>query len=112
MTSYRQLLYEHDDMGMKKFSEHFHRTVKKSLIISLLFLVSYFTGSMVAFAGTTKLPYGQIPVLLYNGEITLQTQSGKLATMLLATHTHVFNENPTELGPDEVKSISYSLTNI
>ncbi|XP_005092773.1 WD repeat-containing protein 19 [Aplysia californica] len=61
-------------------------------------------GSRVLFAGFTKLPYGQIPVLLYNGEVTLQTPSGKLATLLLATHTHVFNENPTELPPNDLKT--------
>lgn len=60
-------------------------------------------GSQVLYVGATKLPYGQIPVLLYNGEVTLQTPSGKLATLLLATHAHVFNEIPTQLSPSDVR---------
>ena len=40
--------------------------------------------------GTSRLPYGQIPVLLHNGEITLQTQSGKLASIALDTHSYLF----------------------
>ncbi|CAL1537974.1 unnamed protein product [Lymnaea stagnalis] len=60
-------------------------------------------GSQVTFAGASKLPYGQIPILLYNGDVTLQTPSGKLATLLLATHGHVFNENPTELPPNDLR---------
>ena len=47
-------------------------------------------GPRVDLVGTTKLPYGQIPVLLHNGEITLQTQSGKLASMALDTHAYLF----------------------
>ncbi|KAK6976293.1 WD repeat-containing protein 19 [Biomphalaria glabrata] len=62
-----------------------------------------FKGSQVLYVGATKLPYGQIPVLLYNGEVTLQTPSGKLATLLLATHAHVFNEIPTQLSPSDLK---------
>ncbi|GFR90645.1 WD repeat-containing protein 19-like [Elysia marginata] len=60
-------------------------------------------GSRVLFVGASKLPFGQVPVLLYNGEITLQTPGGKVTNLLLATHTHVFNENPTELGPNDLK---------
>lgn len=60
-------------------------------------------GSRVLFVGASKLPFGQVPVLLYNGEITLQTPGGKITNLLLATHTHVFNENPTELGPNDLK---------
>ena len=52
--------------------------------------------------GESRLPYGQVPILLYNGEVTLQTQSGKLATVLLETHTHVFHETPQDLGPNQV----------
>lgn len=29
-------------------------------------------------AGTTKLPYAQKPLMLYGGEMTCQTQSGKV----------------------------------
>ena len=40
--------------------------------------------------GTTRLPYGQVPVLLHNGEVTLQTQSGKLVTIALDSHSYLF----------------------
>ena len=30
------------------------------------------------FAGNTKLPYGQKPLMLYNGEVSCQTLSGKV----------------------------------
>ena len=59
-------------------------------------------GSQVVYVGESRLPYGQVPILLYNGEVTLQTQSGKLATVLLETHTHVFHETPQDLGPNQV----------
>ena len=49
-----------------------------------------FAGPRVDLVGITKLPYGQIPVLLHNGEITLQTQSGKLASIALDTHAYLF----------------------
>ncbi|BFZ14509.1 hypothetical protein BsWGS_17548 [Bradybaena similaris] len=61
-------------------------------------------GSQVVFAGASRLPYGQIPVLLYNGEVTLQTPSGKLATLLLATHSHVFSDSPASMSPSDLKT--------
>ena len=48
------------------------------------------TGPRVDLVGVTKLPYGQIPVLLHNGEVTLQTQSGKLGSIALDTHAYLF----------------------
>lgn len=60
------------------------------------------SGSQAIYVGVTHLPYGQIPILLYNGEVTLQTQSGKVATVLLDTHSHVFHEMPQDLGPNQV----------
>ncbi|XP_059172519.1 WD repeat-containing protein 19-like [Physella acuta] len=66
-------------------------------------------GSHVSFVGASKLPYGQIPVLLYNGEVTLQTASGKMANLLLNTHAHVFNENPHQLSLNDVAKQCISL---
>ncbi|XP_046339799.1 WD repeat-containing protein 19-like isoform X2 [Haliotis rufescens] len=60
------------------------------------------TGSQVLYVGETRLPYGQIPIMLHNGEITLQTQSGKLGNLQLNTHSHVFHENPQDLKPAEL----------
>ncbi|XP_076359241.1 WD repeat-containing protein 19-like isoform X2 [Tachypleus tridentatus] len=43
-------------------------------------------GPQVELVGKTKLPPGQFPLLLYNGEVTCQTQSGKITSFRLATH--------------------------
>ena len=59
-----------------------------------------FVGSQCVVAGTTKLPYGQIPLMLYNGEVTLQTQSGKISTLYLITHN--FSEKLQDLSQPEV----------
>ncbi|CAH1776664.1 unnamed protein product [Owenia fusiformis] len=55
-------------------------------------------GSQCTFAGTTKLPYGQVPIMLHNGEITLQTQSGKVVTLTLDTHNSP-DDKPLEMDP-------------
>ncbi|XP_018591517.1 WD repeat-containing protein 19 [Scleropages formosus] len=44
-------------------------------------------GSKVILAGGTKLPFSHKPLLLYNGELTCQTQSGKTSNVMLSTHT-------------------------
>ncbi|XP_076446829.1 WD repeat-containing protein 19-like isoform X2 [Babylonia areolata] len=61
-------------------------------------------GSQVVYAGHSRLPYGQVPVLLYNGEVSLQTQNGRLSSVLLDTHTHIFNENPQDLAPAQLQT--------
>ncbi|WAQ97925.1 WDR19-like protein [Mya arenaria] len=50
----------------------------------------YIRGVRCDLVGATKLPYGQIPVLLHNGEVSLQTQSGKLVTIALDSHAYLF----------------------
>lgn len=44
-------------------------------------------GSKVILAGGTKVPYSHKPLLLYNGELTCQTQSGKTNNISLSTHS-------------------------
>ncbi|XP_026990682.2 WD repeat-containing protein 19 [Tachysurus fulvidraco] len=44
-------------------------------------------GSKVILAGATKLPFSHKPLLLYNGELTCQTQSGKTSSLPLSTHS-------------------------
>ena len=51
--------------------------------------------------GETKLPYGQVPLLLHNGEVTLQTSSGKVVNLML--DTHAFVENAQNLSQEQVK---------
>jgi hypothetical protein len=43
--------------------------------------------------GETKIPIGQHPVLLFGGEVSLQTQSGKLVKIVLSTHETSPNNN-------------------
>ena len=51
-------------------------------------------------AGESKLPYGQVPIMLHNGEITLQTSSGKVATLMLDTHN--FDEKLQDQSSEQV----------
>ncbi|KAK2489183.1 hypothetical protein MC885_016782, partial [Smutsia gigantea] len=44
-------------------------------------------GSKVILAGGTKVPFSHKPLLLHNGELTCQTQSGKINNICLSTHS-------------------------
>uniref|UniRef100_A0A8L0DNG0 WD repeat-containing protein 19 n=1 Tax=Oncorhynchus mykiss TaxID=8022 RepID=A0A8L0DNG0_ONCMY len=63
-------------------------------------------GPRVVFVGSTKLPFSHKPLLLYNGELTCQTQSGKTSCVALSTHTFLTHTHspgahthtPEELG--------------
>ena len=68
--------------------------------ITFIFEKKLYSGAEVIFTGETRLPYGQVPLLLHNGEVTLQTSSGKIANLLLDTHT--FEERIEELAPEKV----------
>lgn len=56
-------------------------------------------GSKVILAGGTKVPFSHKPLLLYNGELTCQTQSGKINNIYLSTHS--FLESLKDVGPNE-----------
>ena len=56
-------------------------------------------------AGESKLPYGQVPIMLHNGEVTLQTSSGKVATVMLDTHN--FDEKLQDQSSEEVRKGKY-----
>ncbi|XP_043918872.1 WD repeat-containing protein 19 [Protopterus annectens] len=60
-------------------------------------------GSKVILAGGTKLPFSHKPLLLYNGELTCQTESGKTNSVLLSTHT--FLSGLKESGADDLKRV-------
>ena len=63
------------------------------------------SGSKVEFVGVTKLPYGQVPLMLYYGDIVLQTSSGKVASVRLETHN--FHEKvPQDYPPEGVGVVS------
>lgn len=56
-------------------------------------------GSKVILAGGTKVPFSHKPLLLYNGELTCQTQSGKINNIYLSTHS--FLESLKDMGTNE-----------
>ena len=60
-------------------------------------------GAAVTHLGSTKVPQGQHPVLLFNGEVSLQTQSGKLIKLIL--NTHDIPSNVGEFKIDEMKNL-------
>ncbi|PKU35358.1 wd repeat-containing protein 19 [Limosa lapponica baueri] len=57
-------------------------------------------GSKIILAGGTEVPFSYKPLLLYNGELTCQTQSGKTNNIYLSTHS--FLGNLKDLGPNEL----------
>ncbi|KAM4900315.1 WD repeat-containing protein 19-like isoform 2-T2 [Sylvia borin] len=60
-------------------------------------------GSRIILAGGTEVPYSYKPLLLYNGELTCQTQSGKTNNIYLSTHS--FLGNLKGFGPDTLRQI-------
>ncbi|KAL6032112.1 hypothetical protein STEG23_011067, partial [Scotinomys teguina] len=60
-------------------------------------------GSKVILAGGTKLPFSYKPLLLYNGELTCQTQSGKINSIYLSTHS--FLDNIKDAEPSDLKQM-------
>lgn len=62
-------------------------------------------GPIVEYVGESKLPYGMVPIMLYNGEITLQTQSGRIQTQILDTHTALYTESLEDMTVEEVCQI-------
>uniref|UniRef100_A0A8C8ZT34 WD repeat-containing protein 19 n=1 Tax=Prolemur simus TaxID=1328070 RepID=A0A8C8ZT34_PROSS len=60
-------------------------------------------GSKVILAGGTKVPFSHKPLLLYNGELTCQTQSGKINSIYLSTHS--FLHSLKDKGPNELRQM-------
>ncbi|XP_066041722.1 WD repeat-containing protein 19 isoform X2 [Chamaea fasciata] len=60
-------------------------------------------GSRIILAGGTEVPYSYKPLLLYNGELTCQTQSGKTNNIYLSTHS--FLGNLKGFGPDRLRQM-------
>ena len=48
------------------------------IILTVAYINFNFVGPSCVFAGNTKLPYGQKPLMLYNGEVSCLTLSGKV----------------------------------
>ncbi|XP_014404154.1 PREDICTED: WD repeat-containing protein 19 [Myotis brandtii] len=60
-------------------------------------------GSKVILADGTKIPFSHKPLLLYNGELTCQTQSGQINNVYLDTHS--FLNNLKDVGPNELRQM-------
>ncbi|NWY13192.1 WDR19 protein, partial [Aphelocoma coerulescens] len=60
-------------------------------------------GSRIILAGGTEVPYSHKPLLLYNGELTCQTPSGKTNNICLSTHS--FLGNLKDFGPDVLRQM-------
>jgi len=52
-------------------------------------------GGRVVYVGESRLPFGQEPLLLYGGGLTLQTSSGSVQAILLDTHSFMSSEQQT-----------------
>lgn len=81
------------------------------------FLCFVLLGPIVEYVGESKLPYGMVPIMLYNGEITLQTQSGRIQTQILDTHTALYTESLEDMTVEEVcqicdRSVMYNLLSL
>ncbi|XP_023331956.1 WD repeat-containing protein 19 [Eurytemora carolleeae] len=61
------------------------------------------SGSTTTSLGMTRVPLGQYPVLLYSGEMSLQTQSGKLVKLTLSSHD--ISGKITELKAGDLKDL-------
>lgn len=59
-------------------------------------------GPTVNHVGTTKLPFGQVPLFLYNGEVSCQTLTAKLSVVRLSTH--VFSDEQG-MSEEEVSNL-------
>ena len=74
-----------------------------SLLTTFILDMDRVGGATVSQLGTTKIPQGQHPVLLFNGELSLQTQSGKLVKLVLSTHD--IPSNVGDFTPEEMKEL-------
>ena len=61
-----------------------------------------FAGTHIELVGKTKIPPSQVPLILYNGEVTLQTTSGKTVSQVLASHE--MEPNIHDYSHDQLRS--------
>lgn len=68
------------------------------------------SGPRVVLVGSTPLLFSQKPLLLYNGELTCQTASGKTSDVALSTHSFLKHSAKTVDSPEEAsKQINQAL---
>ena len=51
----------------------------------------------MVYIGESHLPFGQEPLLLYGGGLTLQTSSGSVQGIILDTHSFMSRDEPATL---------------
>ncbi|XP_043548785.1 WD repeat-containing protein 19 isoform X2 [Chiloscyllium plagiosum] len=95
-TTVRSILWEHFTMDKGVFIAY-----DDDKVYTYVFHKDTIQGSKVILAGATKLPFSHRPLLLYNGELTCQTQSGKINAILLSTHS--FLAGLKDLGPNDLQ---------
>ena len=59
--------------------QDYNSTLLQVFITSLL-------GTVCEMVGITKLPFGLHPLMVYNGEVSCQSLTGKIAILRLSTH--------------------------
>ncbi|XP_061566182.1 WD repeat-containing protein 19 [Cololabis saira] len=64
-------------------------------------------GPQVVLVGSTALLFSQKPLLLYNGELTCQTTSGKTSEVALSTHS--FLKSPSDTATDSPPDLKNQL---
>ncbi|CAB4023346.1 WD repeat-containing 19-like, partial [Paramuricea clavata] len=69
-------------------------------IYTYIFYRETVQGSRCTMTGTTKLPFAHFPLILHNGELTCQTQSGKTTNVRLTSHS--FLEKPQDVAVSEL----------
>ncbi|XP_069781014.1 WD repeat-containing protein 19 isoform X4 [Narcine bancroftii] len=97
-TTVRNILWDHFTMDKGVFIAH-----DDDKVYTYVFHKGTIQGSKVILAGSTKLPFSHKPLLLYNGELTCQMQSGKINTTLLSTHS--FLGELKDLGINDLQSV-------
>uniref|UniRef100_A0A3B5B1S0 WD repeat-containing protein 19 n=1 Tax=Stegastes partitus TaxID=144197 RepID=A0A3B5B1S0_9TELE len=66
-------------------------------------------GPQVVLVGSTALPFSQKPLLLYNGELTCQTASGKTSEVSLSTHSFLKRSSGTDSVPELSKQLAQAI---
>ena len=74
-----------------------------SVLTTFILDMDSVAGPTVSQLGGTKIPQGQHPVLLFNCELSLQTQSGKMVKLVLSTYD--IPNNVGDFKPDEMKEL-------
>uniref|UniRef100_A0A3Q1C2F2 WD repeat-containing protein 19 n=1 Tax=Amphiprion ocellaris TaxID=80972 RepID=A0A3Q1C2F2_AMPOC len=66
-------------------------------------------GPQVVLVGSTALPFSQKPLLLYNGELTCQTASGKTSEVSLSTHSFLKRSSGTDSVAERSKQLAQAI---